>query len=49
MPGAGLEPVSDFSGHPLKMVCLPVPPPRHIFRREILTLFSSNRINLRCA
>ena len=29
VPEAGFEPAHPFERHPLKMVCLPVPPLRH--------------------
>ena len=29
VPRKGLEPLQDFSHYPLKIACLPIPPPRH--------------------
>ena len=28
--GMGLEPTRDFSHYPLKVACLPIPPPVHV-------------------
>ncbi len=30
VPGAGFEPAHPFGYYPLKIACLPVPPPRHL-------------------
>ena len=48
MPETGLEPARDCSRQPLKLVRLPIPPLRHVWKLlRLAATFQGGRANLR--